>query len=1431
MTVAAAAEEPSQRPLTDKDIIRLAQYHHCQTGFSLPPYLLSPSSHDSLLSYLKSRSSSPSPSKQVSEYVIALLSLISLSPTTPSLCSLLASLLISYTQIFNSCKIPSDSDSLKTIQLFGTLLRYLHVKEVKSVVDSILSGVTRVITVDEAQVFDLLPVCFDLLRREGKASEIDFVNSAIDRVLSCEWNKALLTKMVSLAKEFSFLDKGRKSELVEKVFVGIKLIDLQDLPSLVYQLLVLASKGFCKREVIGGVVGYFGSKAETRVASVVRQIEGTVLLHVNFAVKQDPSLGQEVVALVKSDLRAFNHFTVAVLFSVARVRKFGESSLGMLRTALLTAYNDYRLSKDCKWLPVELKEESFLHAKLVEKSLLRAVSECRYGREHVVPSVIQFGFMLLESVEEGRSNEFGDSKGVLGIEKLSIQILGTLFEVHDMTRNEIIEQCKFRILSLKCAKSKPIVRLLGYLVQRYSLIMLEFVHHLKELLDYFTFMEGHISCFLVSAVIPLIKFSLDLQDYTILVIRKAMFRREDTVRVAATKVITDLILAEKLAKRDSSFTFQDSASQASSSQQTEMSCIVRGNLFTELNGLLQRCLYQQARVKEVVYDGLVKLVLIDPSSGGHVLDFLMPHFLRFFGQDTDFQLGITSCIRVEGDKFTIEEPLDRLLFCVSWILLLQQQNSSDRSSDAAWPCFGFSLSQDNEQQVGRNLSHEAYSSALVKIRSFLLGKKLGDIVGQSQDTVSASLEEDKRKSYCLIILGIVQVLLNYIIVDLEKQPEGKKGSVRKEIVDLIDLYESLEKDVGKSKQSNVGKRVRFSACNDTDLGNTSINEEREKVPFLATSSIYQLFLLSFKLYSSKSVGTQSGSQDHSHSSPAKTEKSIFSFTLHVCVGHINSSLCMKEENPLKPLVCGDMKVLGPPLLKVVYLLKPEPPLATGQTNKEKKGRKDVDGRKQCLHLALLSLKELLNIYSSGSGLTGLLEDLLAVPASEDATLEECREASKIEDPLIKSIEIFMAKIMKPMITDFIAQNSNDVEILCDIMLKLGNNLPDKFKQRHGSWAHQICRSCETSNTTVAKSVLKLAISFTTSPGDLCIAVEVAQELQNIMGLDKSDTLEVSESYMVINQSTSASVTSCILQSIDSAIVDMDWATKKLKNFYVVSQKNIHLSDDTESTVGLVLEEALYSMAASTVRILSSFVLMNLKESQAAQFLRLAVRFYKQLAQIVKLRIAPKGCKQILPSLKFQKLVELTCKSLTVPLYPFLSEMQKEQQESVSHNSKGIINKIKQENKCIPDLIFQIEDCERYLIQLSKVTKLNLLRHAKRSTARDFKIIEDSDPPAGGEDGGNQEEETETQNNNIGEDDLRQESDDDGSEEMLSPRNASSVSSPGLDSDKTIAAATEEDDEEEQEQDEGEEESGDNRPKKMARKSWVVEDSDEDSETF
>lgn len=168
------------------------------------------------------------------------------------------------------------------------------------------------------------------------------MNSVVDHVLTSDWSKALLVKVVSLLREFSYLDKGRCREFLEKVFVGMKGVDLQDLPSLVYQLLVLASKGFSKREVIEGIVMFFGSKMGSKATSIVRQVEGTVLLHVNFAVKQDPSLGQEVLGLVRSDLRVFNNFTVAILFSLARVRRFSESSMGILKAALIMAYRDFK---------------------------------------------------------------------------------------------------------------------------------------------------------------------------------------------------------------------------------------------------------------------------------------------------------------------------------------------------------------------------------------------------------------------------------------------------------------------------------------------------------------------------------------------------------------------------------------------------------------------------------------------------------------------------------------------------------------------------------------------------------------------------------------------------------------------------------------------------------------------------------------------------------------------------------------------------------------------------------------------------------------------------------------------------------------------------------------------------------------------------------
>lgn len=84
-----------------------------------------------------------------------------------------------------------------------------------------------------------------------------------------------------------------------------------------------------------------------------------------------------------------------------------------------------------------------------------------------------------------------------------------------------------------------------------------------------------------------------VKDYIILVLRKAMFRQEDSICLAATSSIVNLILAEKQSTKDGPFSCQDSSSQASCSQQAEVFSAFGSGLFQELNGLLQRCLFQQ----------------------------------------------------------------------------------------------------------------------------------------------------------------------------------------------------------------------------------------------------------------------------------------------------------------------------------------------------------------------------------------------------------------------------------------------------------------------------------------------------------------------------------------------------------------------------------------------------------------------------------------------------------------------------------------------------------------------------------------------------------------------------------------------------------------------------------------------------------------------
>lgn len=80
----------------------------------------------------------------------------------------------------------------------------------------------------------------------------------------------------------------------------------------------------------------------------------------------------------------------------------------------------------------------------------------------------------------------------------------------------------------------------------------------------------------------------------------------------------------------------------------------------------------------------------------HVVDDRLNRVCYCVMQDAATPLRLDNCSKLDSGKFSLIEPLDSLLSCVSCILLLQPHGKPDRPSDFSLPCFGFSLSQENE---------------------------------------------------------------------------------------------------------------------------------------------------------------------------------------------------------------------------------------------------------------------------------------------------------------------------------------------------------------------------------------------------------------------------------------------------------------------------------------------------------------------------------------------------------------------------------------------------------------------------------------------------------------------------------------------------------------------------------------------------------------
>ncbi|KAG0630407.1 hypothetical protein M758_1G176000 [Ceratodon purpureus] len=877
--------------------------------------------------------------------------------------------------------------------------------------------------------------------------------------------------------------------------------------------------------------------------------------------------------------------------------------------------------------------------------------------------------------------------------------------------------------------------------------MLDHGSRLKECLDYFTFLPSNPASSIIRALCPLFQLSRDLQDYTILVLRKSMFSREESTRMIAAEGLLDLIIADKQSRvhlnrnSESESWLRMSMSEASSSQSVSQQVPRRGlsgrnkNLLQELLGLLRRCLSQQVCVREILYKRLPGLLLMDPASAEEVFDLVWSHFRHFFEEKEDGAviLKLNDCVVIRNMNLHLEEPFDHLLACVYQLLTLQPQKAPGEDSSTAGDAFGFTFSED--QDKSQLSSGELLGSAFSKIRKAVQSSSLGDFKLDRTENFSLETVEGERKlEQGRLFLGVLEVLIDAAVSELTRtEEESRKNEIKQELKSYLSLFDTLYQIVNQKQHVKAAKHL-FKSGSTTkppsgrgrkpkeagaQAGNAGQGKQvkfavpravlERRVPFLSGSCIAYLL----------------------HTAAEEDDLTLLPFALSSCFRYLKgiaSAPVVGKDGPTSiELHDHDWKVVANPLFRIILTNKtetatPHSPIENPQ-EKPKKGRKPSEDLAEGPMLnAVKSLDALCRTALQRDCLPGILREI-SLDFNPEA-IDEAPDSSNVcafgilEGLDGKLLNHWISKHIQPLILELLDRSQfKEIEVLAKLLLLLGRKLPPPMMKKQAMWVTNFCKEKSVSNVGAASALVDLALSLKNPPEDLALAREFSSELLKLMRIDESQVQDASLDYPIIENTTKTALAGLLLQNGEKVLKDMEWLVTKIK-----ALKPVRRSENRNTMAGflatprrLQLEEVLHTRMEAVVFMLSDFCSMSLTGAMAEHFLKFATHLYKCLAASTKMCIATKGFIQMTPSNRFQKLAEVACTKLTAPLYMFMAVMQRDQNENQSSS------KIRREGRTIPNLIYHIEDYERYLIQLSRITKVNLMRHAKRSTARDFKI--------------------------------------------------------------------------------------------------------------
>ncbi|XP_074642639.1 Fanconi anemia group I protein-like [Tubulanus polymorphus] len=1094
----------------------------------------------------------------------------------------------------------------------------------------------------------------------------------LEKICLQKWDKSSIFHFASVLKDAPLSCEDLKM-VVLKIVEMLSDTELEELPPLIYQLLLLSSKAqktsIIEDLIVENIVKYFkkldesvDSDDDARIddddvsdklsVEQLRYVEGTIMLHITFAVRQDQQLGRGIIKYIKtaevgSSKTSLCPFSLALALSLAKIHRFEKQVFDCLKTAVLKSFKDCEKQEKSWWI------RQIMPTKMdITECMIETAKNSKYGWDDVAHGLVNLGFVLMDSFTVKSSDDFQSPQGRTCL--LGANVLKHIHKIHSIARVEILDQILHRVIS---SMSVPqYLDLLGDLIKSMPQLFMESLPRIRETLDYLAMMPAATAVHFLRALQPLLRISSHLKDSLLIVLRKSLFSRHSEAREFAINGYL-IILKHVLISGDNSLSSQASQSFSSSQSIADVHIPMlpsdSENTCLEILNNMRRCLNQQAKIRQILYEGLHEVVNKNSKLKMPVLDILLLQFQKAYehNEDVNPPVKIDKCTAIQDDSAYITEPLPYLLSSMVYCLLTQTAATAEDEST------------------------EKYSKVLNSVTRRMIKAELEDFeVDKSADFNLNTASGVRNLITVMMLMGIYEVLISYqfLIEDNDSGDTEKMLTVQKLFDQYNRLYEIWSEKSSGGAGGGAGKKDR--------AGNKTIITSMMTVD-CASNILHHLVKKSkaeenvdFKMYIVRIICHQLQQvNDTGHCDTARDKRKIFYLCCSVANDLLHGFIAARDSNELKKFaaVC-------------------------------------LNGFNLCFQIICGQYEKKLSDF-----LTSIEYETSGFDM-EAGDGVHCH-VKKIQDLVMKNVVNAGLDSLKEILPLL-----NVIGALCKL---------DKSDQKQTiqTWFHKLCKEKKIEDCVVSHALLSHLIDVTRQVKNCSLLLkDIAQDIHVRIGdVDEDVELDDSCNFAIVNKKTAnTSLFMIILSRTETDIEDAVWALGKVKS--------IILDESLTTEQKEALDKGICTKFGSLITGFHELVQTAIPTGNCATvLLKQLTKFYNGLTALVKFYIYLYNQKAGHCSGRFEKVVKLSGTLLTNHVYTMISYLQsaqptangqqKEDKKKTEKKNTGSAARVLREARSIPQLIFCIEQYEKFLIQLSKKAKINFMEHMKHSTSRDFRI--------------------------------------------------------------------------------------------------------------